>query len=484
VTRSPSVSESWMGRCRWPRRRVTRSAPADVGSPPAADGCHTVVTSLHARSRKARVAITVAREPAPRSAAAVITSGATSSGAPVRSRPSTPVSRVRQFADRPVSTLAAPAASSAVASTSASAATADRARAAPPRRRWRLRPAPVPSASTRAGSDGRHTAPTTPTGRGADQPTYGPVTGCTAPSTPAILSVQPAYQTQRSTAASTSSAAASTAIPSAAARSAASRSRRSSSSSATPCRTRPRSSAVVAAPARQGRLRGRDRLGHLARAGDRPRTRAARRGVADGLVACPATGLRRACGRSATRPRAERTPARPGLPGKPVQGRECRMNVAFRTNPERGTIGRRAYRDHGRELPGRDCCGHSDVASACSVDGRSSTPARPTPTRSSGRSRRGRPGARRRAGRPAGRSSRRPGRPLSSTCRGAASEPTGAPAPTVSGRAQAACPSTRTCSPRPPRHPHRAALRLTMADSTPVCAAVRPPRRVVGPGPD
>jgi len=36
--------------------------------------------------------------------------------------------------------------------------------------------------------------------------------------------------------------------------------------------------------------------------------------------------------------------------------------VAFQDNPERGTIGPVRIEIHGRELPGRDCCGHTEVA--------------------------------------------------------------------------------------------------------------------------
>ena len=64
------------------------------------------------------------------------------------------------------------------------------------------------STSTSPSSDdacGASTA-TTPVGSGADQLTKGPATGLTEPRTVAILSVQPAYQTQRSIAASTSAA--------------------------------------------------------------------------------------------------------------------------------------------------------------------------------------------------------------------------------------------------------------------------------------
>lgn len=48
---------------------------------------------------------------------------------------------------------------------------------------------------------------TTPVGSGVERLKYGPATGLPPPTTWAILSVQPAYQTQRSIAASTTAAA-------------------------------------------------------------------------------------------------------------------------------------------------------------------------------------------------------------------------------------------------------------------------------------
>src|SRR5437764_2887406 len=55
------------------------------------------------------------------------------------------------------------------------------------------------------GSSGTRT-PTTPVGSGTVKLKYGPATGFAEPSTCASLSAQPAYQTQRSTAACTSAA--------------------------------------------------------------------------------------------------------------------------------------------------------------------------------------------------------------------------------------------------------------------------------------
>src|SRR3978361_514812 len=54
--------------------------------------------------------------------------------------------------------------------------------------------------------DAGATTPTTPVGSGAEMLKKGPATGLAAPVTWAILSDQPAYQTQRSIAASTSPA--------------------------------------------------------------------------------------------------------------------------------------------------------------------------------------------------------------------------------------------------------------------------------------
>ena len=75
--------------------------------------------------------------------------------------------------------------------------------------------------------------PITPVGTGVEKLTYGPATGFTDPSTVAILSVQPAYQTQRSTAASTAAPARLRLIPSAATTSSTNPSRRACSISAT-----------------------------------------------------------------------------------------------------------------------------------------------------------------------------------------------------------------------------------------------------------
>jgi hypothetical protein len=77
------------------------------------------------------------------------------------------------------------------------------------------------------------TMPTTPVGSGALRLKYGPATGLALPYTDAILSVQPAYQTQRSMAASTAPAAAAADAPSAARTSSMNWSRRPSSISAT-----------------------------------------------------------------------------------------------------------------------------------------------------------------------------------------------------------------------------------------------------------
>ena len=81
-------------------------------------------------------------------------------------------------------------------------------------------------------SCGARTA-TTPVGSGTEKLKYGPATGLAPPRTWAILSDQPAYQTQRSTAASTSASAAVCDSPVARRTSSANCARRPSSTSAT-----------------------------------------------------------------------------------------------------------------------------------------------------------------------------------------------------------------------------------------------------------
>ena len=92
--------------------------------------------------------------------------------------------------------------------------------------------------------------PTTPVGSGIVKLKYGAATGFDEPSTWPILSAQPAYQTQRSIAASTARAAAGWRRPSAAATSSTNWSRRPSISSATRYSTWPRFIAVL--PAQPG----------------------------------------------------------------------------------------------------------------------------------------------------------------------------------------------------------------------------------------
>src|SRR6185437_5652455 len=76
------------------------------------------------------------------------------------------------------------------------------------------------------------TMPTTPVGSGMEKSKYGPATGLDEPITWPTLSDQPAYQTQRSIAASTIDSALAAETPSAAATSVANCSRRPSSISA------------------------------------------------------------------------------------------------------------------------------------------------------------------------------------------------------------------------------------------------------------
>src|SRR5262245_34324171 len=68
----------------------------------------------------------------------------------------------------------------------------------------------------RSDESGGATTPTTPVGSGDDRLKNGPATGLAFPYTWAILSVHPAYHTQRSMAASTLASASVAALPSAA----------------------------------------------------------------------------------------------------------------------------------------------------------------------------------------------------------------------------------------------------------------------------
>jgi len=86
---------------------------------------------------------------------------------------------------------------------------------------------------------------TTPVGSGVENEKYGPATGFELPRTAAILSVQPAYQTQRSIAESTRACAFFAPTPSAADTSVANCSRRPSRTSATRYSTWPRLYAVA-----------------------------------------------------------------------------------------------------------------------------------------------------------------------------------------------------------------------------------------------
>src|SRR5579863_1101252 len=143
---------------------------------------------------------------------------------------------------RPVSTLTTPPGTSEVASTS------DRVTAGSgPRslvRATAVLPVTIAGATTetkpsRLAASGAMTA-TTPVGSGREKLKYGPATGLDAPRTWAILSDQPAYQTQRSMAASTAVSAWRADSPSAARISAMNWVRRPSISSATRYSTWPR----------------------------------------------------------------------------------------------------------------------------------------------------------------------------------------------------------------------------------------------------
>ena len=92
-----------------------------------------------------------------------------------------------------------------------------------------------PSTLTRPSRElrcGARTA-TTPVGSGVEKPKYGPATGLLLPSTAASLSVQPAYQTHRSMAASTAARALAVESPSPAATSSVNWAARPSITSAT-----------------------------------------------------------------------------------------------------------------------------------------------------------------------------------------------------------------------------------------------------------
>src|SRR6187397_2160329 len=150
---------------------------------------------------------------------------------------------------RPVSTFTTPPGTSDVANTSVSV-TAGSGRVSDARTTTVL-PATSGGASreTRPRSDdvSGATMPTTPVGSGIVKLKYGAATGFEDPSTWPILSAQPAYQTQRSIAASTTRAAAGSRRPSAAPTSATNWSRRPSMSSATRYSTWPRFMAVLSA---------------------------------------------------------------------------------------------------------------------------------------------------------------------------------------------------------------------------------------------
>src|SRR5271154_7100028 len=146
------------------------------------------------------------------SAAATARSPASASGAPVRSIALTSMCEASQGAIssvRPVSTLMTPPGTSEVASTS------DRDTAGSGKRSLAstttLLPVTTAGATTemkpsRLEACGAITA-TTPVGSGTEKLKYGPATGLADPRIWAILSVQPAYQTQRSIAASTTASA-------------------------------------------------------------------------------------------------------------------------------------------------------------------------------------------------------------------------------------------------------------------------------------
>src|SRR5690606_39529497 len=171
--------------------------------------------------------------------AAAASSSVASSGSvtPVRSmalRSMWEASQGAISATRPVRTLTTPPGTSEVASTSASVIAGSGACSAATT--TQVLPVTITGATadTRPRSDeaGATTA-TTPLGSGTEKSKYGPATGLDEPCTWCSLSLHPAYQTQRSTAASTTRSAARGASPSASATSATNCARRPSSTSAT-----------------------------------------------------------------------------------------------------------------------------------------------------------------------------------------------------------------------------------------------------------
>src|SRR5215212_2661512 len=181
------------------------------------------------------------------SAAACSSSTAWAGSAPVRSIAFTSrcaASHGASSAVTPVSRLTTPPGTSEVASTSDSV-TAGSGRASDATTTHEL-PVATTGASTltspsSADSCGASTA-TTPVGSGTEKSKYGPATGFAVPRTAVTLSAQPAYQTQRSIAASTSDSAP---VAPESASSAANCARRPSISSATRYSTCPRLYAVA-----------------------------------------------------------------------------------------------------------------------------------------------------------------------------------------------------------------------------------------------
>src|SRR6185437_10512962 len=135
-----------------------------------------------------------------------------SSGAPVRSMALTSMwdaSHGATSATRPVSTFTTPPGTSEVASTSDSVTAGSG--CCSEASTTTVLPLTMAGATTETNPSngarwGASTA-TTPVGSGSEKLKYGPATGLDEPRTWAILSAQPAYQTQRSMAASTNASA-------------------------------------------------------------------------------------------------------------------------------------------------------------------------------------------------------------------------------------------------------------------------------------
>ena len=258
-----------------------------------------------------------------------------SSGTPQVSSASTSACAARTGTSsvlRPVRTLTTPPGTSEVASTSASVT------AGSGRRSLAMRTTALPVTSggasrlTRPSSDevSGATTPTTPVGSGIVKLKYGAATGLDEPRTWAILSAQPAYQTQRSMARSTTA-----------------RGRRRD---AGPRRPRPRRRTARAGPPsarRRGRGPGR---GSSRSWRPSPRTPCARGPRRGGPCATPGRRWRGACRRRRRRGTSGRTRSA----GTPRRCRACR-SCGPRSSRGAGVASGRHQRSSSRTYASRPC---------------------------------------------------------------------------------------------------------------------------------